>query len=229
MGENLPKHIAFIMDGNGRWAKEKGKPRVFGHRAGYDAFDKIVEYGFQKGITTMSFYAFSTENWLRPKDEVSKLMALLRRALRLAGPKLIKNKIRLKVSGDLSRVNKKTKALLDDLLEKTKDYAPNTLNICFSYGSRAEICRAFNNMIKDGVTECDEKLISNYLYTADIPDPDMIVRTSGEIRLSNFLLWQSAYSELYFTDVYWPDFDEKEFDKAVEWFMTRNRRYGKTE
>ncbi|MGN0819652.1 MAG: polyprenyl diphosphate synthase [Christensenellaceae bacterium] len=229
MSDMLPGHIAFIMDGNGRWAKERGKPRVFGHKAGYAAFDKIATYGFEKGVTTMSFYAFSTENWARPEDEVKNLMALLRRALKLAGPKLLKNKIRLKISGDLSRVNAKTKALLDDLLEKTANFAPNTLNICFSYGSRAEICRAFNDMMKDGVTECDEETVSQYLYTSDIPDPDMIVRTSGEQRLSNFLLWQSAYSELYFTDVYWPDFNEAEFDKAVEWFKTRKRRFGKTE
>ena len=150
------------------------------------------------------------------------------KALKLAGKKLLDEKIRLVISGDYSVLKPRTVKAISDLIEKTSKFTPYTVNICFNYGSRAEIVNAVNNMISDGIRKCDEKILSKYLYTKDLPDPDLIVRTSGEQRLSNFLMWQASYSELYFTDVLWPDFDEKEFDKAIEWYKTRERRYGKS-
>lgn len=226
MQDKFPAHVAFIMDGNGRWAKAHKKAHIFGHRAGYKALNKIIEYAFNRGASVLSFYAFSTENWKRPKDEVSKLLALMRRALKEAAPKLRENKIRLIISGDYSMLKDSVKREIDALIAETSAFTEHTVNVCFNYGSRAEIVRAVNEIIRDGLTEVDEKAVSERLYTHLLPDPDLIVRTSGEQRLSNFLLWQSAYSELYFADVLWPDFDEKEFDKAVEWFSGRDRRFG---
>lgn len=229
MSENsLPKHVAFIMDGNGRWAKKRHKARSAGHTAGYGALQKIIAHAFKSGVETISFYAFSTENWSRPKEEVDKLLSLMSKALKLAGKKLLDEKIRLVISGDYSVLKPRTVKAISDLIEKTSKFTPYTVNICFNYGSRAEIVNAVNNMISDGIRKCDEKILSKYLYTKDLPDPDLIVRTSGEQRLSNFLMWQASYSELYFTEVLWPDFDEKEFDKAIEWYKTRERRYGKS-
>jgi undecaprenyl diphosphate synthase len=225
--KNLPKHVAFIMDGNGRWAKKRGKSRSVGHRAGYKALDTLISYAFDRGIEVLSFYAFSTENWSRPEEEVSKLMALMARALKASAPKLCRNKVRFMISCDYSMVKPKVKQDIDELIAKTANFEGKTLNICFNYGSRAEIVRAFNLMISDGVKEVDEQTVSKYLWTASIPDPDLVVRTSGEQRLSNFLLWQSCYSELYFTDVLWPDFSPEEFEKALDWFASRERRFGK--
>ncbi len=225
----LPKHIAFIMDGNGRWAKEKGKPRTFGHQKGSAVIRKLVEDCFKKGIEVVSLYAFSTENWSRPQEEIDKIFSLLRKFIDKYSGAMVKNKAKLVVSGDLSR-------LPDDLRESvlrveklTEEFSDHVLNIAINYGARAEIVRAVQKIIKENVTTVTEQSFSDYLYTAGLPDVDMIVRTSGEKRISNFLLYQSAYAELYFTDTLWPDFNVKELEKALEWFNGRKRRYGNVE
>ncbi len=223
----LPKHVGFIMDGNGRWATQRGKSRSAGHVEGYKALEKVIDYGFRRGVEILSFYAFSTENWSRPKEEVEKLLSLMTNAIKVAGKKLIKNKIKLVISGDYSMVKPSVKRAIDQLIEKTSTFSPYVVNICFNYGGRAEICSAVNKIIASGAKEVNEQLISSYLYTKDLADPDLIIRTSGEQRLSNFLLWQSSYSELYFTNVLWPDFNDDEFEKALTWFGERNRRFGK--
>lgn len=225
--QKLPRHVAFIMDGNGRWAKKRGKPRWYGHKVGYKALENIIDYSFNRGIEVVSFYAFSTENWSRPKDEVLKLMALLKRGLKAATPKLFKEKVRLTISGDISVVKESVKKDLFDVVEKTKRFTEHTVNICFNYGSRAEIVRAINNIIAEGLNSVNEETFSKYLYTSDLPDPDLVIRTSGEQRLSNFLLWQSAYSELYFTPTAWPDFDGEQLELALDWYFKRDRRFGK--
>lgn len=226
--KSFPKHIAFIMDGNGRWATKRHKARSLGHVAGYETLQKIISYAYKIGVETVSFYAFSTENWSRSKEEVNKLLSLMAKALKYALKKLCEEKIRFVISGDYSVVKPRVKRDIEQLIEKTSSFSPYTLNICFNYGSRAEIVNAVNNMINDGVRKCDEALLSKYLYTKDLPDPELIVRTSGEQRLSNFMMWQASYSELYFTDTLWPDFDEKELDKAIDWYLKRDRRFGKS-
>ena len=227
--KKLPRHVAFIMDGNGRWAKQRNKPRSFGHKAGYGAMESIVRYAFNRGVEVLSFYVFSTENRSRPEDEIKKLMTLMKRALKSVAPKLVKNRIRFVISGDYSMLKPEVVRAIDELVDDTSYFTEHTLNVCFNYGARTEIVRAVNRIIAGGITEVDEKTFSSYLYTSSLPDPDLIIRTSGEQRLSNFLLWQSAYSELYFTDVFWPDFNGNDLDKAIEWYMGRDRRYGKTE
>ncbi len=219
------KHVAFIMDGNGRWATAKGQPRLNGHKAGATAMEKIVPYAFQKGATVLSFYAFSTENWSRPKAEVSGILSLLMVLLKRNLPYLMKNDIRLMVSGDLSPLSEKRRKVILDAIEKTKDNG-KTVNILFNYGGKADILHAFRGLVDKGILSPTEKDLEAELYTKTLPPVDMVIRTGGEKRLSNFMLWQTAYTELYFTDVLWPDFKPSDLDEAIRWFEGRNRRYG---
>lgn len=222
---NVPNHIAIIMDGNGRWAKNRNKPRVFGHKEGAATLRKTLEYCKKIGVHYLTVYAFSTENWKRSKEEVDALMFLFKTYIKSEREELIKNKIRFMVSGREEGVSRDLIEAIRDLEEATsKDYEV-TLNIAFNYGGRAEITDAVNKMLKEGITEIREEEFSKYLYN-NIPDPDFLIRTSGEFRLSNFLLWQIAYTEIYVTDKYWPDFDEEEMDKAIESYSKRERRFG---
>ncbi len=217
------KHIAFIMDGNGRWAKMRGKLREFGHTEGARTFERVVEYCGDIGLKYVTVYAFSTENWKRPKAEVEKIMALLDKYL----DKLMSDKrdLRVRFIGDRSPLSEK----LIKKIEKAEEITANrtlTVNIALNYGGRAEISAAVNKLIREGKTEITEDDISGAIYTAECPDPDLIVRTAGEQRLSNFLLWQGAYSEFYFTDTLWPDFGEAEVDAAINAYYKRTRRFG---
>lgn len=222
---NVPNHIAIIMDGNGRWAKNQNKPRVFGHKAGANTLRKIMEYCNKIGVTYLTVYAFSTENWKRSQEEVDALMFLFKSYIKSERENLLKNKIRFMVSGREEGVNPSLMEAIKELEEATsKDYEM-TLNIAFNYGGRAEITDAVNKILKDGRTSITEEEFSKYLYN-DIPDPDFVIRTSGEFRISNFLLWQIAYSEIYITDKYWPDFDETEMEKAILSYSKRERRFG---
>ena len=222
---NVPRHIAIIMDGNGRWAKNRNKPRVFGHKAGAATLRKTLEYCRKIGVQYLTVYAFSTENWKRSKEEVDALMFLFKTYINSEREEHIKNKIRFMVSGREDGVSPELLKAIRDLEEATsKDYEV-TLNIAFNYGGRAEITDAVNKILKDGKTHITEEDFSKYLYN-DIPDPDFLIRTSGEFRLSNFLLWQIAYTEIYVTEKYWPDFDEEEMDKAIESYSKRERRFG---
>ena len=222
---NVPNHIAIIMDGNGRWAKNQNKPRVFGHKAGANTLRKIMEYCNKIGVTYLTVYAFSTENWKRSQEEVDALMFLFKSYIKSERENLLKNKIRFMVSGREEGVNPSLMEAIKELEEVTsKDYEM-TLNIAFNYGGRAEITDAINKSLKEGKTSITEEEFSKYLYN-DIPDPDFVIRTSGEFRISNFLLWQIAYSEIYITDKYWPDFDEVEMEKAILSYSKRERRFG---
>lgn len=222
---NVPNHIAIIMDGNGRWAKNQNKPRVFGHKAGANTLRKIMEYCNKIGVTYLTVYAFSTENWKRSQEEVDALMFLFKSYIKSERENLLKNKIRFMVSGREEGVNLSLMEAIKELEEVTsKDYEM-TLNIAFNYGGRAEITDAVNKILKEGKTSITEEEFSKYLYN-DIPDPDFVIRTSGEFRISNFLLWQIAYSEIYITDKYWPDFDEVEMEKAILSYSKRERRFG---
>lgn len=221
---NIPNHIAIIMDGNGRWAKGKNRPRVFGHKAGADTLRKIVKYCGNIGVKYLTVYAFSTENWKRSQEEVSALMTLFKTYINSEKKMLLENKVRFMVSGREEGVSESLlKAIRELEKETSKDYKM-TLNIAFNYGGRAEIIDAIKKAREMG-EEITEENFSKFLYN-DIPDPELIIRTSGEFRISNFLLWQLAYSEIYITDVYWPDFDEKELDKAIESYNKRERRFG---
>lgn len=222
---NLPKHVGIIMDGNGRWATQRGEKRSFGHKAGSDNVERIVEHAYKSGVKVLSLYAFSSENWLRPKEEVNELMRLLKAYFKKFIKKVQKNNIRLTVMGDLSALSKGLQKVIADGTEQTKSNSDFTLNIALNYGGRQEIVKTVNDLIKRGV-EITEKTISENLYTANLGEPDMIIRTGGEIRLSNFMLFQGAYSELYFVNVLWPDFNEAEFDKAIAAYSLRKRRYG---
>ena len=219
------KHIAFIMDGNGRWAKKRLMPREYGHKVGAETFRKIVEYCREIELEAVTVYAFSTENWKRPENEVKSIMSLFKQYLDVAMKEMMEKNIRIIFLGDKSVFTKE----LRELMEKTENDSKNNkyiLNIGINYGGRDEIVNAVNECIKDGVTNITEDDITKRLYTKDSPMPDLIVRTGGEYRISNFLMWQSAYSELYFTDVLWPDFSPKDVDEAVNAFKNRNRRFG---
>ncbi len=224
--QNIPRHVAIIMDGNGRWAKQKGFPRTYGHKVGTENVRKIVKYCSKRGIEYLTVYAFSTENFKRPADEVGALMKLLVEYFNKETQELKENGVRLNVIGDVSTFSPVVQEAIQNGIEKTKDCTKLVFTIALAYGARAELVRAFKNMIADSVQDITEEIVSKYLYTFDLPDPDLIIRTSGEERLSNFLLYQAAYSEFYFTDVHWPDFDENEFEKALEEFARRNRRFG---
>lgn len=222
----VPRHVGFIMDGNGRWAKQRNKPRNFGHQKGAENVERVVSACFSSGIEYVSLYAFSTENWGRPKEEVDKIMELFYKFLIKYTKSLIKNEIRLIVSGDKSKLTDKLVELINSSEDATKNYR-KTLNLAINYGGKQEIVTAINTLLKSGKSEISEKDVESVLYTRDLPDIDLVVRTSGEQRLSNFFIWQCAYSEFYFTDVLWPDFDEKCLKEAIECYSKRNRRFGK--
>jgi undecaprenyl diphosphate synthase len=227
----MPRHIAIIMDGNGRWAKKRGLPRTAGHAAGAEAFRRIANYCRTLGVEYLTVYAFSTENWKRSKDEVSGIMRLLGKYLTEALEDMEKNRVRFRFFGDLSRLSPPLQKLCNDAQNRSRDYDVQ-VNFCLNYGGRDEIaraCRAFAQDVKDGkreVEELTEDVLSGYLYSADVPDPELIIRPSGEMRTSNFLLWQSAYSEYVFMDVLWPDFGPDDLDRAIEEYYRRNRRFG---
>ena len=218
-------HIAFIMDGNGRWAKKRGMPREYGHRFGVKAFENALVHCKRLDIDTVTVYAFSTENWKRPQKEVNAIMKLMDQYISECEKKVEEYDMRICFLGDKSPFEPKLRTRMEHLEQITakKHY---TLNIAFNYGGRDEIVRACNRLIEAGVTRVDEQGFAAALDTAQATDPDLIVRTGGDLRISNFLLWQAAYAELYFTDVLWPDFDESEIDKAVEAFYKRKRRFG---
>lgn len=222
----IPRHIGFIMDGNGRWATKRNKPRNFGHIKGADNVERVVTACFKKGVEYISLYAFSTENWGRPKEEVEKIMDLFYAFLKKHTKGLVKNQIRLVISGDKSVLSQKLIDKINESESLTSSFT-RTLNLAINYGAKQEILMAVNKLIKDGKSSVSEQDFEDALYTKGMPPIDLIVRTSGEQRISNFFLWQSAYSELYFTSVLWPDFDEEEIDKAIEWYSQRNRRFGK--
>lgn len=233
----IPEHVAIIMDGNGRWAKEKGLPRNEGHRRGTKALEKIISHAEKIGIKHLTVYAFSTENWRRPDEEVEGLMKLFERYLDKQLKKVDKDNHRFHAIGDLesSHIPETLKEKIVLLQDKTKDKPGMCFHIAFNYGGRDEMLRACKKMIQDvedhkiNIDQIDEALFSTYLDTKDIPDPDLMIRTSGEMRTSNFLPWQLTYSEFYFTSCLWPDFTTKEFDKAIEEFNHRKRRFGKSE
>lgn len=226
--ERLPLHVAVIMDGNGRWAKKKGLPRSAGHRAGVERVRTVIRMSSDIGIKHLTLYAFSTENWKRPKDEVGTLMKLLIEYLRQELDELNRENVRIMVLGDISILPKEVAAEIERAIKTTKDNTGLTVNMAINYGSRQEIVRAFKSAVNVGVKEDDinEEYVSNLLYTAGQPDPDLMIRTSGEERISNFLLFQLAYSEFYFTEVLWPDFDEAQYAKALNMFAGRSRRFG---
>ena len=227
----LPRHIAIILDGNGRWAKKRGLPRTAGHAVGAETFRKIATACKNRGIEYLTVYAFSTENWKRPEDEVGTIMKLLGRYLHEAIDTMERDHIRMKVFGDIHALSPELQALVARTDEISTHYEGFQANICLNYGGRDEILRAARRYAADyaagSAGELTEELFSSYLDSAGIPDPDLLIRPGGEQRLSNFLLWQCAYAEFYYTDVLWPDFDEKELDKAIAAFQHRDRRYGR--
>jgi undecaprenyl diphosphate synthase len=227
---NLPKHIAITMDGNGRWARSKGKLRVFGHKHGVTAVRETVEAAAEIGIKFLTLYAFSTENWDRPESEINALMGLLVSAINKETKTLMDNDIKLSTIGATNNLPSKAKKELLEAIEKTKDNTRMTLILALSYSGRWEILNAAKNLIIDGLdpNAIDEQVFQQYLTTKSVPDPELLIRTSGEYRISNFLLWQIAYSELYFTDTLWPDFRRADLEKAILDYQRRERRFGKT-
>ncbi|MBP5596824.1 MAG: isoprenyl transferase [Pseudobutyrivibrio sp.] len=229
---NVPEHIAIILDGNGRWAKAKGMPRTYGHTVGAKNVETICRAAHDLGVKYVTMYAFSTENWSRPADEVKALMKLLGEYIKTCMRTAKKDNLRVRFIGDLSKLDDKLKASIDELTEYSSQFTGLTLTIAINYGSRDEMTRAIRNVasdVKAGELQPDditEELFSSYLDTKDIPDPDFMIRTSGEQRLSNYLLWQLAYAEFYFTPVAWPDFTPDELKKAIEEYDKRNRRFG---
>ena len=230
----IPQHIAFIMDGNGRWAKARGLSRSEGHLAGTQAVIEVVENAFRRGVKFITLYAFSSENWRRPQAEIDGLMRILLSFLAEQEERFLKNEIRMRTIGDLSAFPQEVRDAISAIAEKTKNFPARTVAIALNYGSRDEILRAaqlYAKDVSDGNADAETpswETFSKYLYTAEMPDPDLVVRTSGEIRLSNFLLMQSAYAELYFTEKMWPDFDSAELDAALAFYASRERRFGKT-
>ena len=222
---SLPRHIAVIMDGNGRWAKKRGLPRSSGHAAGAETFRNIATYCKDIGVEYLTVYAFSTENWKRSEDEVGAIMGLLEKYLHEAIEKMEKDKVKMAFFGDISVLSPKLRELIRNTQEISSRYDGCQVNICINYGGRGEIVRAVAEIMKNGEDPTEEN-IGKHLYSGGIPDPDIIIRPSGEYRLSNFLLWQCAYSELYYTDVLWPDFDKAEMNRAIADFQRRSRRYG---
>ena len=226
MEKNIPKHVAVIMDGNGRWAKQRGLLRVEGHKKGADTLEKILRHSVTREVRNLTVYAFSTENWKRPKAEVSALMRLFSKYLDSKKEELKKQGVRLVVSGSKEGISDKLLKKINETEKYLSDCNVLTFNIAFNYGGRKEIIDGINKLLKEEKSEITEDHFRNYLYQPDIPDPELVIRTSGEFRVSNFLLWEVAYSEFYITDTFWPDFDEDEYDKALEWFNNRERRFG---
>lgn len=225
---NIPEHVAIILDGNGRWATKRNKPRTFGHKKGAENVVDIAIHAKNRGVKYLTLYAFSTENWKRPASEVDYLMKLLISFVEKKLDQLMAEDCKINFLGDLSKIPENTRKAVEKALDKTKDNKSLFINIALNYGGRDEIVHAVKSIIDDGYLskDIDEKLISKYLYTGNLPDPDLLIRPGGELRLSNFLIYQMAYTELYFTDCLWPDFDKDEFDKAIMEYTKRNRRFG---
>lgn len=229
ISKNVPTHVAIIMDGNGRWARERGLPRLAGHRAGVENLRNVLEASVEFGIRYLTIYAFSTENWKRPPEEVRGLIRILEEVIDREVAELHENGVQLRHVGKLDRLSPELQKKVIDAIELTRDNTRLILNVAWNYGGRAEIIHAIQQMIIDGVAadEVDEELVGQYLYTAGCPDPDLIIRTSGELRVSNFLIWQSAYAEWYISPTYWPDFNREELLKALCEYAQRERRFGK--
>ncbi|HKI53882.1 MAG TPA: isoprenyl transferase [Anaerolineales bacterium] len=227
--EKLPRHVAMIMDGNGRWALSRGLPRLAGHKAGTENLRRVIRSTVEFGVKYLTIYAFSTENWGRPLEEVRGLMSILEDVLQKELNELHKEGVQLRHIGRLERLPGRLQEQVLDAVELTKNNDRLILNVAFNYGGRDEIVNAIQHIMKDGIPADDvtDELVSRYLYTKGVPDPDLIIRTSGELRVSNFLIWQAAYSEWYVTPTYWPDFDKEEYRRALETFAGRDRRYGK--
>lgn len=228
----IPQHIAIILDGNGRWAKAKGMPRNYGHAQGSKNVERICEDAYKMGVKYLTVYAFSTENWSRPSEEVEALMKILRNYMRTCLKTAAKNDMKIRVIGDVERLDDDIRGRIKELEEATKDNGGLNFQIAINYGSRDEILRAVRKLSQDCCdgtikpTEIGEAILEQYLDTHDIPDPELLIRTSGELRISNFLLWQLAYTEFYFTDIPWPDFTKEELVKAIEQYNARDRRFG---
>jgi undecaprenyl diphosphate synthase len=224
----IPYHVAIIMDGNGRWARKRNLPRIAGHKAGTDNLRRILRACVEMGIKVLTLYAFSTENWRRPQEEVNGLMGILETVIERELDELDRNGVQVRHIGRMDRVPEGLQKKIKAAVERTRHNDKLILNVALNYGGRAEIVDAVRAMLAEGLHPeyIDEDTISRYLYTCGLPDPDLIIRTSGEYRTSNFLIWQGAYSEYYVTDTYWPDFDENELKKAVEHFNRRDRRFG---
>jgi len=231
--DRLPRHVAIIMDGNGRWAAKRGLPRNAGHAAGAETFRRVATYCKEIGIEFLTVYAFSTENWKRPPDEIGTIMELLEKYLREALGKMERDRVKMRFFGDVSILSEELRELIYETERVSQRFEGVQVNICLNYGGRDEILRAAGSYAADVAegrlpagSQPDEEVFSQYMFSSGIPDPDLIIRPSGEMRMSNFLLWQSAYSELYFTDVLWPDFSERELDRAIATYQNRDRRYG---
>lgn len=226
--DNMPEHLAIIMDGNGRWAKQKGKIRSFGHKFGAKTVKDIIRAVNDLNIKYLTLYAFSTENWKRPKDEVTTIMNLVVEYLNKETDDLIKENVKMDFIGDIGSMPEKTRISMNDTIERTKNGSGLNVHIALNYGGRKEIVNAAKEIIKEGIDACDldEELFSKYLYNSDNTEVDLLIRTGGDIRISNFLLWQVAYSELYFCDTLWPDFTKEELHKAIYSFQHKERRFG---
>jgi len=228
----VPEHVAIIMDGNGRWAKKRSLPRVYGHHEGMKVVRKVTIIADEIGVKSLTLYAFSTENWKRPKTEVDYLMKLPEEFLSVYLPELVEKNVQVKTIGDISKIPPHTQRAVNNAIEKTKNNTGLVLNFALNYGSRSEILTAIKEIVKDAKNgiidenQIDESVFSNYLMTKHLKDPDLLIRTSGEIRLSNFMLWQLAYTEFWFTNALWPDFNEELFLDAIEEYQNRSRRFG---
>jgi undecaprenyl diphosphate synthase len=228
--DRVPRHVAIIMDGNGRWAKQRGLPRTEGHRQGVENLRRILNAGAREGVKILTIYAFSTENWNRPKYEVQMLMRLLEMFIDRELNSLHENGVQIRHIGEMEGVNSRLQKKIREACEYTHNNTRLILNVAFNYGGRKEIVQAVKRIVREGIPEdqVTEALISRYMYTGDLPDPDLIIRTSGELRVSNFLIWQGSYSEYYVTPIFWPDFDDAEFHRALETYANRQRRFGQT-
>ena len=224
--KNVPSHIGFIMDGNGRWASRRHLPRLAGHRAGVEAIKRTIEYAEEQNIKVLTFFAFSTENWKRDKEEIDGIFDIVREYANNELEKLSERNIKITTMGDISKIPQDLYEKLLDMVENTKNNSGLVLNLAINYGARSELVNCFNNLIKQGKREITEDDISKNLYSSSLPDPDLIIRTSGEQRLSNFMLYQASYSELYFMKTYWPSFKKRHFLKALKTYSKRERRFG---
>lgn len=226
--EKVPTHVGIIMDGNGRWAQARGLPRLAGHRAGTENLRRILRAAVEFGVRILTIYAFSTENWYRPRDEVEGLLDIAERMIDRELLELHREGVQIRHIGRMDRVPERLQAKIREVVDLTRNNQRLILNVAFNYGGRAEIVDVVRRIIRDGIPpeQVDEALIARHLYTADLPDPDLIIRTSGEMRVSNFLIWQGAYAEYYVTPVYWPDFDKDDFYKALAEYARRQRRFG---
>lgn len=222
----LPRHVAFVMDGNGRWAKQRGMPRSYGHKIGANAMIRVARRAHELGIQIISFFGFSTENWKRPKEEVDEIFRLCKEGLRSKKKSFVKNNFRFKAIGEVSQLPPDVVAAIDELTTATQKNTGLLVNIALNYGGRAEIVRAVNDLLQSGKRQVDEATFASFLQTGDIADPDFVIRTGGEQRLSNFMMYQCAYSELYFPKKFWPAFNARELDKAIVEFQRRDRRFG---